>query len=116
MHVKELFIRLVNNSMEPNKTIALTKYINDNLGFPVQVTGEYLFRLALQHLVIRQLPTEIYIEIDTNFSFYDYKLVTIIDLMECGNIEVSGYPLLTKCCECIKENMEQIYYEWKEGP
>ncbi len=114
-HVLELLKRLVISSMEISKLIAITDYINGNLGLPVQVTGDYLVRLALQHLILVQMPTEIIIEIDTNFKFYGFKLITLVDMIECGTIEIGGYPLFSKCSQCISTNIEQIYYEWKEG-
>lgn len=108
-------VNLIRNSLEVQKTIQITDYLHNALGIPLQITSGTIITIATQHILLRQLQDKIAIELDNNFMFSGFKLVDLIALIEDGNTEISGYPLLSKCAECINDNMEQIYYEWKEG-
>ena len=72
---------------------------------------------AANNLVFKKFQGEIIITINNTkkFSNTNAKLYDLCKLINYGTFSVKGYPIFTEAFNYVSDNIEILYYNYKEG-
>lgn len=114
--------KLIIEKYNKEKSFIIEKYINDNEIIKYRYSDKYtsvldLYKIAVSNLKIKSdKKSNMYnITVDKNIMIPDSNtyLISIVKLLEFGNLEVQKYGLLENCMQYICDNLDTFYNKFK---
>lgn len=114
--------KLIIEKYNKEKSFVIEKYINDNEIIKYRYSDKYtsvldLYKIAVSNLKIKSdKKSNMYnITVDKNIMIPDSNtyLISIVKLLEFGNLEVQKYGLLENCMQYICDNLDTFYNKFK---
>lgn len=114
--------KLIIEKYNKEKSFIIEKYINDNEIIKYRYSDKYTSVLDLYKIAVSNLKTKsdkksnVYnITVDKNIMIPDSNtyLISIVKLLEFGNLEVQKYGLLENCMQYICDNLDTFYNKFK---
>lgn len=114
--------KLIIEKYNKEKSFIIEKYINDNEIIKYKYSDKYtsvldLYKIAVSNLKIKSdKKSNMYnITVDKNIMIPDSNtyLISIVKLLEFGNLEVQKYGLLENCMQYICDNLDTFYNKFK---
>lgn len=114
--------KLIIEKYNKEKSFTIEKYINDNEIIKYRYSDKYtsvldLYKIAVSNLKIKSdKKSNMYnITVDKNIMIPDSNtyLISIVKLLEFGNLEVQKYGLLENCMQYICDNLDTFYNKFK---
>ena len=102
------------------KLAALDAYLNspNMFGDAVRILScRAIILSAANNLVFKRFHDEIVITINNNkkFAGLNAKLYDLCKLINYGTVSVPGYPIFTEAFNYVADNIEFLYFNYKEG-
>ena len=114
--------KLIIEKYNKEKSFIIEKYINDNEIIKYRYSDKYTSVLDLYKIAVSNLKTKsdkksnVYnITVDKNIMIpgSNTYLISIVKLLEFGNLEVQKYGLLENCMQYICDNLDTFYNKFK---
>ena len=114
--------KLIIEKYNKEKSFIIEKYINDNEIIKYRYSDKYTSVLDLYKIAVSNLKTtsdkksNMYnITVDKNIMIPDSNtyLISIVKLLEFGNLEIQKYGLLENCMQYICDNLDTFYNKFK---
>lgn len=114
--------KLIIEKYNKEKSFIMEKYINDNEIIKYRYSDKYtsvldLYKIAVSNLKIKSdKKSNMYnITVDKNIMIPDSNtyLISIVKLLEFGNLEIQKYGLLENCMQYICDNLDTFYNKFK---
>ena len=114
--------KLIIEKYNKEKSFMIEKYINDNEIIKYRYSDKYTSVLDLYKIAVSNLKTKsdkksnVYnITVDKNIMIpgSNTYLISIVKLLEFGNLEVQKYGLLENCMQYICDNLDTFYNKFK---
>lgn len=114
--------KLIIEKYNKEKSFIIEKYINDNEIIKYRYSDKYtsvldLYKIAVSNLKIKSdKKSNMYnITVDKNIMIPDSNtyLISIVKLLEFGNLEIQKYGLLENCMQYICDNLDTFYNKFK---
>ena len=114
--------KLIIEKYNKEKSFTIEKYINDNEIIKYRYSDKYTSVLDLYKIAVSNLKTKsdkksnMYsITVDKNIMIPDSNtyLISIVKLLEFGNLEIQKYGLLENCMQYICDNLDTFYNKFK---
>ena len=114
--------KLIIEKYNKEKSFMIEKYINDNEIIKYRYSDKYTSVLDLYKIAVSNLKTKsdkksnMYnITVDKNIMIPDSNtyLISIVKLLEFGNLEIQKYGLLENCMQYICDNLNTFYNKFK---
>ena len=114
--------KLIIEKYNKEKSFIIEKYINDNEIIKYRYSDKYTSVLGLYKIAVSNLKTKsdkksnMYnITVDKNIMIpgSNTYLISIVKLLEFGNLEVQKYGLLENCMQYICDNLDTFYNKFK---
>lgn len=111
------------NQFDERKIFKLENYINSNniIDFVLRdkhIKVRNLYLIAVYNLVIEELDEDIFnIIVNRNINIPDSNslLISLLKLLEYGNLSVNKYGLLTNIMQDIADNIDTYFKKYKLG-
>ena len=114
--------KLIIEKYNKEKSFIIEKYINDNEIIKYRYSDKYTSVLDLYKIAVSNLKTKSYeksnmynITVDKNIMIpgSNTYLISIVKLLEFGNLEIQKYGLLENCMQYICDNLDTFYNKFK---
>ena len=111
------------NQFDERKILKLENYINSNNTIDFVLRDKHikvrdLYLIAVYNLVIEELDENIFnIIVNRNINIPDSNslLISLLKLLEYGNLSVNKYGLLTNIMQDIADNIDTYFKKYKLG-
>ena len=111
------------NQFDERKIYKLENYINSNKIIDFILKDKYIkvrdiYLTAVYNLTIEELDEDIFnIIVNRNINIPDSNssLISLLKLLEYGNLSVNKYGLLTKVMQDIADNIDTYFNKYKLG-
>lgn len=111
------------NQFDERKVYKLENYINSNKIIDFILKDRYIkvrdiYLTAVYNLIIEELDEDIFnIIVNRNINVPDSNslLISLLKLLEYGNLSVNKYGLLTKVMQDIADNIDTYFNKYKLG-
>lgn len=111
------------NQFDERKVYKLENYINSNKIIDFILRDKYIkvrdiYLTAVYNLIIEELDEDIFnIIVNRNINVPDSNslLISLLKLLEYGNLSVNKYGLLTKVMQDIADNIDTYFNKYKLG-
>jgi len=111
------------NQFDERKVYKLENYINSNKIIDFILRDKYIkvrdiYLTAVYNLIIEELDEDIFnIIVNRNINVPDSNslLISLLKLLEYGNLSVNKYGLLTKIMQDIADNIDTYFNKYKLG-
>lgn len=100
-------------NFNPDKVKPFEEYINKNLN--LDCSAEEIISYALDTLYVSKHGSfyKIMINPSATIPKTAIKLKSVIQLLESGNLEIRGYPIITNAMSNVKNNIRQLIASFK---
>lgn len=122
-YIIKMIQKEVLNQFDERKVHKLENYINSNKIIDFILKDKYIkvrdiYLTAVYNLTIEELDEDIFnIIVNRNINIPDSNssLISLLKLLEYGNLSVNKYGLLTKVMQDIADNIDTYFNKYKLG-